>query len=87
MDIATRLETVFKDLRYALRQFAHNRIFSTVAVLSLALGIGANTAIFSVFNAALLKSLPVRNPQELVMLDRPGHPAFTLARRTASATY
>ena len=73
MDIATRLETVFKDLRYALRQFAHNRIFSTVAVLSLALGIGANTAIFSVFNAALLKSLPVRNPQELVILTNPDH--------------
>jgi predicted permease len=74
MDIATRLETVFKDLRYALRQFAHNRTFSTVAVLSLALGIGANTAIFSVFNAALLKSLPVRNPQELVILTNPDHP-------------
>ncbi|MGH7936725.1 MAG: ABC transporter permease, partial [Chthoniobacterales bacterium] len=73
MDIATRLETVVKDLRYALRQFAHNRVFSTVAVLSLALGIGANTAIFSVFNAALLKSLPVRNPQELVMLTNPDH--------------
>lgn len=73
MDIATRLETVFKDLRYAFRQFAHNPVFSTVAVLSLALGIGANTAIFSVFNAALLKSLPVRNPQALVMLTNPDH--------------
>jgi hypothetical protein len=71
MDIATRLETVVKDLRYAFRQFAHNPVFSTVAVLSLALGIGANTAIFSVFNAALLKSLPVRNPQDLVMLTDP----------------
>jgi putative ABC transport system permease protein len=71
MDIATGLETVFKDLRYALRQFAHNPTFSTVAVLSLALGIGANTAIFSVLNAALLKSLPVRNPQELVILTNP----------------
>jgi predicted permease len=71
MDIATRLETVFKDLSYALRQFAHNPVFSTVAVLSLALGIGANTAIFSVLNAAILKSLPVHNPRELVMLTNP----------------
>jgi predicted permease len=71
MDIATRLETVVKDLHYALRQLAHNPVFSAIAVLSLALGIGANTAIFSVFNAALLKSLPVRNPQELAMLTDP----------------
>jgi predicted permease len=71
MDIATRVETVVKDLRYALRQFAHNPVFSIVAVLSLALGIGANTAIFSVLNAALLKSLPVRNPEQLVILTNP----------------
>ncbi len=71
MDIATRLETVANDLRYALRQFVHNPVFSTVAILSLALGIGANTAIFSVMNAALLRSLPVRNPQQLVMLTDP----------------
>ena len=71
MDIATRIETVFRDLRYALRQFVHNPVFSAVAVLSLALGIGANTAIFSVLNAALLRSLPVRNPQEMVMLTDP----------------
>ena len=73
MDIATRVETVVKDLRYAFRQFAHNPVFSIVAVLSLALGIGANTAIFSVLNAALLRSLPVRNPEELVMLTNPDH--------------
>jgi predicted permease len=72
MDIATGLETFGKDLRYALRQFARNPVFTTVAVVSLALGIGANTAIFSIFNAALLKSLPVRNPDELVMLTDPG---------------
>ena len=71
MDIATRLETVANDLRYALRQFVHNPVFSTVAILSLTLGIGANTAIFSVMNAALLRSLPVRNPQQLIMLTDP----------------
>ncbi len=71
MDVGTALDTVLKDLRYALRQFAHNPVFAAVAVLSLALGIGANTAIFSVLNAALLRSLPVRNPQELVILTDP----------------
>ena len=64
-------ETFFKDLRYALRQFARNPVFTVVAVASLAAGIGANTAIFSVMNAALLKSLPVRDPQELVILTNP----------------
>jgi len=78
MDIATRIETVVKDLRYAFRQFAHNPVFSIVAVLSLALGIGANTAIFSVLNAALLKSLPVRNPEELVMLTNPDHSGVSI---------
>jgi predicted permease len=71
MDIATGLETIGKDLRYALRQLARNPAFAIVAVLSLALGIGANTAIFSIFNAALLKALPVRNPGELVILTNP----------------
>ncbi len=71
MDIAGALDTVGKDLRFALRQFAHNPVFAVIAVLSLALGIGANTAIFSVLNAALLRSLPVPNPQELVILTDP----------------
>ena len=71
MDVANGLETVGKDLQYALRQFARNPVFTTVAVLSLALSIGANTAIFSIFNAALLKSLPVHNPHELVILTNP----------------
>src|SRR5262249_29359659 len=59
------------DLRYAARQLARNPVFTLVAVLSLALGIGANTAIFSVMNAALLKALPVRDPHELVILTDP----------------
>jgi predicted permease len=71
MDIAGWLETIFKDLRYAVRQLLRNPGFTVVAVASLALGIGANTAIFSVLNAALLKSLPVRNPEQLVMLTDP----------------
>lgn len=71
MDIAAWTETLWKDLRYAGRQFARNPVFTLVAVASLAIGIGANTAIFSVLNAVMLKSLPVRDPQTLVMLTDP----------------
>jgi predicted permease len=71
MDIAAWTETMWKDLRFATRQFARNPVFTLVAVASLAVGIGANTAIFSVMNAAMLKSLPVRDPQRLLMLTNP----------------
>ncbi|HEX3585594.1 MAG TPA: ABC transporter permease, partial [Candidatus Angelobacter sp.] len=71
MPFAAWTETLLKDLRYATRQFARNPVFTAVAVASLAIGIGANTAIFSVLNAAMLKSLPVRDPQTLVMLTNP----------------
>jgi predicted permease len=71
MDIAGWMETLLKDLRYAARQFARNPVFTVVAVSSLAIGIGANTAIFSLLNEILLKSLPVRDPQQLVILTNP----------------
>jgi predicted permease len=64
-----RLEQTFQDLRYAVRQLRRNPGFAVFAVLSLGLGIGANTAIFSVVNEVLLKSLPVRKPQELVLFQ------------------
>src|SRR6266496_3909923 len=56
------------DLKFAFRQLLKNPGFTAVAVLTLALGIGANTAIFTVVNALLLRSLPVRNPEELVQV-------------------
>ena len=71
MPIAAWTETLLKDLRYATRQFARNPVFTLVAMASLAIGIGANTAIFSVMNVVMLKSLPVRDPQGLVMLTDP----------------
>ena len=62
------LESLWQDLRYALRQLRRNPGFTTVAVLTLALGIGANTAIFQLLDAVRLRSLPVTNPRELTLV-------------------
>ncbi len=60
------LETVVQDTGYAIRILRQNPGFASIAILSLALGIGANTAIFTLIDAVLLRSLPVRDPQQLV---------------------
>ncbi len=62
-------EQLRQDIRYGIRAMAANKLFTAMAVLSLALGIGANTAIYSLMDAVLLRALPVRDPGSLVILN------------------
>jgi predicted permease len=64
-----QLEEIRRDLAYGVRQIFKNPGFTSIIVLTLALGIGANTAIFTLVNAVTLRSLPVRDPQQLVVLE------------------
>src|ERR671938_1187173 len=66
------MPSLLPDLRYALRGIRRAPLFTTVAVLSLALGIGANTAIFTLMDQLMLRQLPVENPEQLVMLYQRG---------------
>jgi hypothetical protein len=83
------LESTMQDMRYGIRQLRQSPGFTLVAVLSLALGIGANTAIFQLIDAIRLKMLPVRNPQELVSIDfeRDSMRAGWFSTRSARLTY
>jgi len=68
---------IIQGLRYTLRQLAKSPVFTTVSILTIALGIGANTAIFSVMNTVLLHSLPVPNSQQLVYFHLKNQPLST----------
>ncbi|HEY4303812.1 MAG TPA: ABC transporter permease [Gemmatimonadaceae bacterium] len=71
------LDTLIADCRYAVRSLRAAPAFAIVAVVSLGLGIGANTAIFSLLNAVMLKSLPVQHPEQLVSIERDGTDELT----------
>src|SRR5579859_521344 len=62
------LDTLVRDLRFGLRALRHSPALAITAIITLALGVGANTAVFSVMNAVLLRSLPVEDPAHLVYL-------------------
>src|SRR5579859_202696 len=66
------MRSIGKDVRFGLRTLRKSPVFTVVALLSLALGIGANTAIFTLLDQVLLRPMPVKNPQELVLLHMEG---------------
>jgi len=66
------MTSFWQDLRYGAQMLVKHPAFTAMAVLTLALGVGANTALFSVVDAVLLKKLPVKDPDRLVLFKRPG---------------
>src|SRR5438093_1232247 len=67
------MTSILKDLQFALRTLRRSPLFAAVAILSLALGIGANTAIFTLIDQIVLRKLPIKDPDRLVMLYQRGN--------------
>jgi len=77
------MQGLFSNLRYAVRQFRQSPVFAVAAVLTLALGIGGTTAIFTLIHAVMLRSLPVSDPGRLTVSARATNAALKAALRTA----